>query len=86
MFLTNETAILALASVGGVLVVLFLASVGHWLRNAGQQPANALAKGRHVAGKLANGEDDRIMSVTVNIPWMNGSWSAEPILEKTTRN
>jgi hypothetical protein len=86
MFLTNETAVLAMASLGGVLAILFLASVVHWLRNAGRQPGNALGRGRHIAGQFVNGEDDRIMSVTVNIPWMNGSWSAEPILEKSTRN
>jgi hypothetical protein len=86
MFLTNETAILALMALGGVLAILFLASVVHWLRHPGMQSGHQLAKERHIAGQFVNGEDDRIMSVTVNIPWMQGSWSAEPILEKTTRN
>jgi hypothetical protein len=84
MFLTNEGAVLALASLGLVLGVLFICSVVQWLARAGRD----CGVGAQVNGvKNVNGlkDDDRIMSVTVNLPWMNGTWTAEPVLERSSR-
>jgi hypothetical protein len=82
MFLTNEGAVLALVLLGLVLGILFISSVVEWLRLSGNRRAgNVLGKKQNAAG-----QDDRIMSVTVNFPWMNGTWTAEPVLEKSSRN
>ncbi len=84
MFLTSEGAVLALASLGVVLGVLFIASVAQWLGRTGQSPIRGV-QGSGVKDVTGLNNDDRIMSVTVNLPWMNGTWTAEPVLERSSQ-